>query len=120
MAYQSVSINLQGFHLSTNPPFSFTAVDYAGFIFHIFSMEMKYVKLKYFLAITLMNSKEIVLSPLLFHIVIGALSQETDRICQRKSLYADDLVITDTTLDGLIDRLLPGKTIITLRDYRSI
>ena len=42
-----------------------------------------------------------VLSPLLFVIVIGALSQDCQHGCLWELLYADDLVIMDESLDGL-------------------
>ena len=45
-----------------------------------------------------------VLSPLLFVVVIKALSQVCQRGCPRELLYADDLVIMDESLDGLLNQ----------------
>ena len=51
-----------------------------------------------------------VLSPLLFIIVLEALSREFRTGCPWKLLYADDLVIVDETLEGLLSRLRSWKT----------
>ena len=51
-----------------------------------------------------------VLSPLLFIIVLEALSQEFRTGCPWEMLYADDLAIVDTSLDSLIERLTKWKS----------
>ena len=50
-----------------------------------------------------------VLSPLLFIIVLEALSREFRTGCPWELLYADDLVIVDETLDGLTSKLRSWK-----------
>ena len=45
-----------------------------------------------------------VLSPLLFIIVLEALSREFCTGCPWELLYADDLVLTSEFLDGLLDK----------------
>ena len=50
-----------------------------------------------------------VLSSLLFVIVMGALSQNCQRGCSWELLYADDLVIMDESLDGLLNQFRAWK-----------
>ena len=46
-----------------------------------------------------------VLSPLLFIIVLEALSKDFRTGCPWELLYADDLVIVDETMEKVVDRL---------------
>ena len=57
-----------------------------------------------------------VLSPLLFIIVLEALSREFRTGCPWELLYADDLVIVDETIISLI----PSKLNINLFEYHSL
>ncbi|XP_048743129.2 uncharacterized protein LOC125656570 [Ostrea edulis] len=50
-----------------------------------------------------------VLSPLLFIIVVEALSIELHTSCPWELLYADDLAIVDTSLEVLVDRIPTRK-----------
>ena len=51
-----------------------------------------------------------VLSPLLFIIVLEALSREVRTSCPWKLLYADDLVTSAESMEGLLVKLKPWKT----------
>ena len=50
-----------------------------------------------------------VLSPSLFAIVMEALSQDCRRGCPWELLYADNLVIMDESLDGLLNQFTAWK-----------
>ena len=51
-----------------------------------------------------------VLSPLLFIIVLEALSREIRSGCSEELLYADDLALVSETLAGLIEKLESWKS----------
>ena len=51
-----------------------------------------------------------VLSPLLFIIVLEALSREIRSGCPEELLYADDLALVSETLAGLIEKLESWKS----------
>ena len=50
-----------------------------------------------------------VLSPLLFVVEMAALSQDCRRGCPWKLLYADELVLMDESLDGLLNQFTAWK-----------
>ena len=58
-----------------------------------------------------------ILSPLLFIIVLEALSREFRTGCPWELLYADDLVLIVETLDLLMEKLKLWKDNIENRDY---
>ena len=57
-----------------------------------------------------------VLSPLLFVMVLEALSQEFRTACPRELLYIDDLVIIDKSVEELCCTVNVGKSIWKMKD----
>ena len=59
-----------------------------------------------------------ILSPLLFIIVLEALSKEFRTGCPWELLYADDLVIVDEAMENVLDRLKVWKDHLEAKELR--